>query len=244
MAYAFRHLLGDGDGTGRGAQPETSDMIVAIDAPSPYRLWRAASTCMPSADVIRLLSSSERATAASLAFERARRRYLAAHLALRYVLASCVAIAPEDLCFAVGAAGKPALVRPPSCHFSLSRSGDIAVIAEASGAPVGVDVELERAVPDAPALAARYFTPAECEALSLLEGPERDVAFLRCWTRKEACLKAIGCGLSIEPRLFEVGTMPRFHRARVPTATGPVQVAVESLVATGNLVVSIARVAA
>jgi len=218
-------------------------MIIAMDAPPPYRLWRAALTSMPSVDAIRLLSSDERAAAARLAFEADRRRYLAAHLALRRALESCVAIAPADLCFTVGPAGKPALARPPSCHFSLSRSADIAVISVAESVPIGVDVELQRVVPDALALAARNFTPAECEELGSLEGPERDVAFLRCWTRKEACLKAIGCGLSIEPRLVEVGQTPDRRRARIPTATGPVQVVVESLAATGNLVVSIARVA-
>ena len=95
------------------------------------------------------------------------------------------------------------------------------MISVAEGVPIGVDVELQRAVPDALALAARNFTPAEYADLRSLEGPERDVAFLRCWTRKEACLKAIGCGLSIEPRLVEVGQTPGRSRARIPTATGP-----------------------
>ena len=217
-------------------------MIIAMDAPPPDRLWWADWTSMPSADEIRLLSPDERAAAARLAFERDRRRYLAAHLAMRRAIESCVAIAPAELCFTVGPTGKPALTRPTSWHFSLSRSADIVVISVAEGVPIGVDIEMHRAIPDALMLAARNFTPAECEELTSLTGTERDMAFLRCWTRKEACLKAIGCGLSIEPRLVGVGLTPARRLAPVPTATGPVQVVVESLAAI-ELVVSIARVA-
>jgi len=63
-------------------------------------------------------------------------------------------------------------------------------------------------VPDAAVLAAEYFTQREQEALAALPAHERDKAFLTCWTRKEACLKAIGVGLLVSSQSFEVGIEP------------------------------------
>lgn len=59
---------------------------------------------------------------------------------------------------------------------------------------------------------AAQFFPAEFLALCAVDPDQRLEAFLRCWTRKEACLKALGSGLSIEPGVFEAGieTEPRF----------------------------------
>jgi 4'-phosphopantetheinyl transferase len=60
-------------------------------------------------------------------------------------------------------------------------------------------------MPDAAALAADYFTAAEQRALASLPPERRDRAFLVGWTRKEACLKAVGTGLGIDTRSFEAG---------------------------------------
>ena len=70
------------------------------------------------------------------------------------------------------------------------------MIAVTSGRPVGVDVELIHRVRDYQGLAERFFAPEEIRRLSTLQVQERELAFLRCWTRKEAILKAVGSGLS------------------------------------------------
>ena len=69
--------------------------------------------------------------------------------------------------------------------------------------PVGVDVEVVR---DFPLEELRRSTLTESERRVVLgspEGPARTSAFLRCWTRKEAVLKAVGVGITTDLRTVE-----------------------------------------
>src|SRR5204863_59084 len=45
-------------------------------------------------------------------------------------------------------------------------------------------------------LAARFFAPAEAATINRLSGEQKLRAFYNCWTRGEAYVKALGCGLS------------------------------------------------
>ncbi|MFJ3214689.1 4'-phosphopantetheinyl transferase family protein [Kitasatospora sp. NPDC086801] len=110
-----------------------------------------------------------------------------AHAATRIVLGEHLGRPPAGLRFSRGPWGKPAVEGAPGLHFSLSHSGEIALLALASR-PVGVDVELARADLDTTRLAGRFFPPDERELVAR-DGPD---AFTRLWTRKEACVKASG----------------------------------------------------
>lgn len=140
-----------------------------------------------------LLDEAERARAARFAFEADRLRYVAAHVALRRILSGYT----EDLHYATGPHGKPSLVDGGGLEFNMSHSGDLALYAVTRGRPVGVDVERVRPDVAKEVTEARFFTPAETEALLALPEQERARAFFTVWTRKEACLKATGEGLSV-----------------------------------------------
>ncbi len=137
------------------------------------------------------------------------RRYLASHAALRRVLGR------RDG-WRTGANGKPALASPPP-HFNLSRRGGVALIGISATHEVGVDFEPLQTMADANELAQLHFTPRERDAVAREVGAARDSAFLRCWTRKEACLKATGCGLSLAPSTFECGVQAASARVQVRT---------------------------
>jgi len=189
------------------------------------------------------LSPEEEARAAHFTFERDRGRYFAAHRALRRLLATQSGLDARALRFVAGPFGKPALDGAPRCRFSLAACDDVALVGIVTGGEdVGVDLERVRLVPDRFDLAASLFTPAEQAELKALPPPRRDQAFLRGWTRKEACLKAIGTGLVLEARQVEAGLAPLERRLTIEAPHGRFEVEVHSLELGDALVAAVARV--
>jgi 4'-phosphopantetheinyl transferase len=82
------------------------------------------------------------------------------------------------------------------------------MIAVCSGLEVGIDVEYMNRDINVLELANRFFSKREIEKISSLPEGLRNYAFFRCWTRKEAYLKAKGKGLFIELHRFEVSVLP------------------------------------
>ncbi|WP_119154011.1 4'-phosphopantetheinyl transferase family protein [Caldimonas tepidiphila] len=206
--------------------------LVPPPAPIPLRLWCVRLDREPPAAALQNLSHEELERAARFVFERDRRRHLAAHCALREILARATGREAAWLRFESGPHGKPALAPAASrCSFNMSHSEDLALIAVAPRGELGVDVEVLREVPDALPLAERHFTARERqELLRAPAGAARHLAFLRGWTRKEACLKALGTGLSLEAAGFETGLAPEARRVRIRDLDGrPVEVHVQSL---------------
>jgi 4'-phosphopantetheinyl transferase len=203
--------------------------LAPLEPAVPVRLWRVDLGQAPGEAAVATLSNAERARAARFVFERDRRRYLAAHVALRSLLAEATGIAASDLVFGEGPFGKPHLPNVPAPSFNLSHSGDVALIGIGPpGIEIGVDLEVRRTMSDALELAERHFAPAEIEALRATLPEQRDHAFLRGWTRKEACLKAIGSGLSIAPHTFDAGIAAAERVVSITTPQGLRTVRVQS----------------
>lgn len=148
-----------------------------------------------------LLSPTERERARRFHFERDRLRFLAAHAALRNVLASYVGVEAEELLFGEGDFGKPFIAQPvTNIRFSATHSEDVAAFAVTVDAEVGIDLEVVgRQLGDELSLAGSCFSEPEQRALAVVPTERRKAVFLRGWTRKEAYLKAIGLGLQVPP---------------------------------------------
>jgi len=99
--------------------------------------------------------------------------------------------------FEISETGKPSLTTPGEVetpvHYNITHSGGAAAIALCKSAQVGIDIERVRPVHEG--LAQLYFAASEVAALDALSEPERLDAFFRCWTRKEAFVKATGEGI-------------------------------------------------
>ena len=165
----------------------------------------ATSVATDDPSLTELLSEQEKEKANRFRFEHDARRYRASHTALRTLLSRETGMRAQDLQFFEGRFGKPHLNANRPLHFNMSHSGGWALIGICASAPIGVDIEVPRPMDDLDALARRNFSPPEFAAFQAVEPARQLQRFLQCWTRKEACLKALGSGLSIEPGVFEAG---------------------------------------
>lgn len=153
------------------------------------------------------LDSVERARVARFRYDRDRRAFVAARGGLREILGARLGVRPEAVRFRYGARGKPE-VEGGGVRFNLSHAGRWAVVAVAHSRRVGVDVEPVRVLPDADAIAERFFSDREVAAYRALPAAARPEAFFACWTRKEAFIKALGDGLRYPLDAFDVPVDP------------------------------------
>lgn len=147
------------------------------------------------------LSADEKARAARLKFAVHQRRFIVSRGMLRYLLGHFLQLAPSDVVFRYGEHGKPSV---QGLDFNNSDSEDLSLIAIAKGLALGVDVEYCQPNDNIMALAKRFFSPTEYQALAALPAAEQQSGFYRVWTRKEAFIKAIGQGLSFPLADFSV----------------------------------------
>lgn len=175
-------------------------------------VWRLPLDPPPAtvAELARLLSPDEAMRVDRLRRERDRRRFTVCRATLRLLLGRYLGQRPAAIRFAYGRHEKPRLADPTvgRLEFNLSHSSSLALVAVTAGCPVGIDVEALRPLPDAPALARRFFSAAERAALAAYPEGERERAFYRCWTRKEAYLKAVGDGVAARLDRFDVSLEP------------------------------------
>jgi 4'-phosphopantetheinyl transferase len=155
-----------------------------------------------------------------------RQRFIVVRGTLRRLLATLAGQAPQALQIAYGPQGKPCLAGQRNgdqpLAFNVSHSGGMSVIAVSRDTAVGVDVEHIRPIPDALAIAQRFFSPSEVYELENVPRHDLDLAFLRCWTRKEAHIKALGAGLYHPLDSFAVCFSPE-DRATVIAGRGSTQ---------------------
>jgi 4'-phosphopantetheinyl transferase len=115
------------------------------------------------------LPPAERDRAGGLRRREARERWVAGRWALRSVLGRYLGQEPAAIELRFGDRGKPMLSAPEEpLQFNLSHSGELALIAVASGRQVGIDVQWIGSKP---------------------------ASYYEAWTRREATAKCFGTGL-------------------------------------------------
>lgn len=155
----------------------------------------------------RLLSKEERLRAARFVRQEDRTRSIVAHGFLRQLLGGYLSAEPTGLAFTQNEFGKPALAPThgePALSFNLSHSGDVILYALTADRRIGVDIEEIRNSSDLMEVAKGQFSEREFVALQGMSEAEKTDAFFRCWTRKEAYLKARGEGLGYPLKNFSM----------------------------------------
>jgi 4'-phosphopantetheinyl transferase len=146
--------------------------------PEPVEIWTVPLD-PPEAEVRRLydlLSAVERERAGAAPLQPRKRRYVARQGALREILGHYLEVPPEEVQLARSNGGKPILVGRDDLRFSVSDSGDLALVA-VSRREIGVDVEQVRERP------------------ASVRSPLGTESFFAHWTKLEAIGKARGTGL-------------------------------------------------
>lgn len=154
-----------------------------------------------------LLAPDERARADRFRFPEHRRAFVAGRGAQREILARYTGRAPAAISYVVSLYGKLSLLDAGGAEgirFNVSNAGELALVALARGRELGVDLEALRPMPDGIDIARRFFSAPENAVFAALAEDEREAAFFRCWTRKEAVVKAVGEGLSMPLDRFDV----------------------------------------
>jgi 4'-phosphopantetheinyl transferase len=189
------------------------------------------------------LSALEHERMARFALRRDAERYFASRHALRQVLAVMLDCSPQDVVIETDEFGKPQLVHGTALHFNLSHSEHECLIGVSRHSTIGVDIEAPRAVLDADALARLHFTDDEYAEWSRAADDLRDRTFLACWTRKEACVKAVGVGLSAKPASIEAGCATEIRAVAIPFGSQRGEVMLCSLQLPGESVAAVALAA-
>lgn len=172
--------------------------------------------------LVSLLSPEEIYDANTFIFEEEFCRYQISHGFKRLVLSKYLNIPPKTLHFENTQYGKPFishLQNPLNIQFNLSHSHNLILMAITLRDAVGIDVEYYAKEFFEETLINTIFSPNEQLFFSsLTEEEERKKAFYRCWTRKEAYLKAQGIGLISDLKSISVdlGEFPSDHWLSMP----------------------------
>jgi 4'-phosphopantetheinyl transferase len=167
--------------------PENAIDVWQIDLDRPFA---AAGT------LDRLLSAEERNRAERFVFERDASRFRLGRAMLRLGLAWYLQRPPREISLRAAGRGKPCLGETSELYFNLTHSGGLGLLAFTTVGEVGIDIEEIRYDVDGLDIARANFTDKEAAMIAAAHHPQKQAeVFLRFWTRKEAVLKADGCGI-------------------------------------------------
>ncbi len=205
--------------------PPEADLALAADS---IDVWRASLKRDPAgvSALRRTLSDDELTRADRFHFAKHRERFIAARGLLRRILGLYLGVESQTLRFVYGDHGKPFLAPElAACgvHFNASHSRDLALFAVTRDRDIGIDVERVRPDVACTQLATRFFAPGEVQTLRSLPVDAQREAFFRCWTRKEAFIKAKGEGFSLPLDQFEVSLAPGAPATLLRTEWDPLE---------------------
>ena len=153
----------------------------------------------------RWLDGGERERCTRFLVQRPRREFRLCRAALRALLCRRLGCRNDALAFAPAEHGKPfALVdgAPAPVSFNVSHSGCHGLIAVAAGGRIGVDIEERVIRHDIDGVLRTAFAPDEQADLAAASGRRKTELLFRLWTMKEALIKALGSGLSLDTASF------------------------------------------
>jgi len=170
-------------------------------------LWQVNPDLITQAELLNkykdLLSDDETKKQQRYKFAHDRHDALITRAFVRDLLSYYADIAPSDWRFDKGVKDKPEIVNPPlPLRFNLSHTKGLIICAVTLADDIGCDVENTTRSNDVLAIANRYFSASETNALFSLPTEQQRHRFFDYWTLKESYIKAWGLGLAIPLKDF------------------------------------------
>lgn len=153
-----------------------------------------------------MLSEQDVTKAAGILDIESQQRFIKSRAVLISILHSCLQKKGSpigSLQFGFNENGKPYLRDHADMHFNLSHSGNYLLVALA-GFPVGIDLEFKEKNDLLSETASVVFSEEEFLHLNSDNAGGFMEKFYNFWTRKEAYIKAIGCGFSCDPKKISI----------------------------------------
>lgn len=223
--------------------------LSAVPVADQIHIWRIELGGGHAQKLVDALSKEECARALRFAFDLHRDRFIRGRHAMRAILGGYLGIAASEVDIAYGSHGKPFLRVDERANtqvsFNMTHSADSALLAVGVACDIGVDLEMLRApqdMQDMMALAESVFSVEETKQFASLVDERRLSAFFSCWTRKEALLKALGTGLSLDAKTIHIGLDTEKKNVVPPPAYGDAPIEVMTIVQDKNCVASLAVV--
>ena len=155
-----------------------------------------------------------------------RERGFAVRALLRAALTHAVAgaIAPDAWQFTRSAYGKLLLAAHlPTLDFSISHAGLTSCIAVSTSGRIGLDIE-HCAVPNWHSLADDFLVSTDRDMINRAPPAERERAFSRAWTGKEAFAKRLGVGLAVNAPANDCGFGTRLATWQLNSPSGALSI--------------------
>lgn len=169
-----------------------------------------------------LLSSDEKKRSERFIFDKDRNRFVVRHALLRVLLSHYIGTKPDYIQFCYNQNGKPALpemLNSKDIRFSLSSSRGFCLFAITRCREIGVDIEFSGRSLDGDQIISNFFTEKEKYFFYCLNKKQRENAFFKLWTKKEALIKALGIGLSLPLNSFDVSLLDH-EMVELPSVEG------------------------
>ena len=164
------------------------------------QLWKVRSSNDAKLDAARnLLSRDDQIRASHIRSAHKRRQFLLGRFALKQSLEELNEPLAEPIRVDIGANGKPLLQDQSNpIRFNLSHADTVSVLALAKQRELGIDIEKTVARKDLLEAASMVFSDKEMAGLMTCSQQAQTNMFYRIWCHKEALIKWIGSGFSIE----------------------------------------------
>ena len=159
-----------------------------------------------------LLSEDEISKVSSYKFEKDKFTYILRRGLLRKILSTYIGRPPNELLFDYNQNGKPYL-NNKELYFNISYSENNFSVAISPCCEIGIDIAVYQEINDIKGIIKLVCNKYEINALKNEINNNIVDLFLRYWTGKEAYLKNIGAGLSIDPRRIQIDFQSRFYKS-------------------------------